>query len=99
MAKQTPHSHPEAEPLERTDTGAAEGMPQHGSKGDHFGEVKSDDMVTKVATIAVVGVGVALISAELIPGMLTGVAAAMVPAIGPKVRPLLKSPVKAGFSA
>jgi hypothetical protein len=63
------------------------------------GAAKSDDFAAKAATIAVVGVGVALISTELIPGMLIGVAAALLPGMGPKLRPLLKSTVKAGFSA
>jgi len=65
-----------------------------------FGEeVKSNDVVAKAATIAVVGVGVALISTELIPGMLIGLAAAFLPGMGPKLRPLLKSTVRAGYSA
>ena len=61
--------------------------------------MKNDDIVAKAATIAVVGVGVALISTELIPGMLIGVAAALLPGIGPKMRPFLKSTVKAGYTA
>ena len=77
--------------------GEASFMPPE--NGDHFGAVKSGDMVAKAATIAVVGVGVALISSELLPGMLIGVAAALLPGIGPKMRPFLKSTVKAGFSA
>jgi hypothetical protein len=65
-----------------------------------FGEeVKSNDVVAMAATIAVVGVGVALISTELIPGMLIGLAAAFLPGMGPKLRPLLKSTVRAGYSA
>ena len=66
---------------------------------NHFGAAKSDDIAAKAATIAVVGVGVALISSELLPGMLIGVAAALLPGIGPKMRPFLKSTVKAGYSA
>jgi hypothetical protein len=67
---------------------------------ESFGEeVKSNDVVAKAATIAVVGVGVALISTELIPGMLIGLAAAFLPGMGPKLRPLLKSTVRAGYSA
>jgi hypothetical protein len=63
------------------------------------GSAQNDDLVAKAATIAVVGVGVALISTELLPGMLIGVAAAMLPGIGPKLRPLLKTTVKAGYAA
>ena len=73
--------------------------PAEDAAHDHFGEAKNDDIVAKAATIAVVGVGVALISTELIPGMLIGVAAALLPGIGPKMRPFLKSTVKAGYSA
>jgi hypothetical protein len=66
---------------------------------ENFGEeVNKNDVVGKAATIAVVGVGVALISTELIPGMIIGVAAALLPGIGPKLRPLLKSTVRAGYS-
>jgi len=73
--------------------------PPEDAEGAQFGEAKSDDIIAKAATIAVVGVGVALISTELIPGMLIGVAAALLPGIGPKMRPFLKSTVKAGYSA
>jgi hypothetical protein len=68
---------------------------------ENFGEeeVKSNDVVAKAATIVVVGAGVALISAELIPGMLIGVAAAFLPGIGPKLRPMFKSTVRAGYAA
>jgi hypothetical protein len=69
--------------------------PSGGQAGDDTGS----DIIGKAATIAVVGVGVALISAELIPGMLIGVAAAFLPGIGPKLRPFFKSTVKAGYSA
>jgi hypothetical protein len=85
---------------EQTPQGVASFMPPpEDAGGKPFGEVKNDDLVAKAATIAVIGVGVALISTELIPGMLIGVAAALLPGIGPKMRPLLKSTVKAGFGA
>ena len=67
---------------------------------ENFGEeVQSNDVVAKVATIAVIGVGAALISTELIPGMLIGVCAAFLPGVGPKLRPLFKSSVRAGYAA
>jgi hypothetical protein len=67
---------------------------------ESFGEEpKGNDIVAKVATIAVVGVGVALISTELIPGMLIGLAAAFLPGIGPKLKPLMKSTIRASYSA
>jgi hypothetical protein len=97
MAKQSPQSHLEAE---QHDQAHREEVfaPTPDSNGG-FGGVKNDDILAKAATIAVVGVGVALISAELIPGMLIGVAAAFLPGLGPKVRPFLKNTVKAGYSA
>jgi hypothetical protein len=63
------------------------------------GETTGSDIAAKAATIIVVGAGVALISAELLPGMLIGVAAAFLPGIGPKMRPWLRSTVRAGYSA
>jgi hypothetical protein len=80
--------------------GHVDDLAQEGPELENFGEeVKSNDIVAKAATIAVVGVGVALISTELIPGMLIGLAAAFLPGMGPKLRPLLKSTVRAGYSA
>lgn len=66
---------------------------------EQLDEVSNNDMVAKVATIAVIGVGAALISAELIPGMLIGLAAAFIPGMGPKMRPLIKSTIRAGYTA
>jgi hypothetical protein len=67
--------------------------------GSQLGEVKNNDVVAKAATIAVVGVAAAIISAELIPGMIIGVAAAFLPGLGPKLRPFFKSTVKASYTA
>jgi hypothetical protein len=67
--------------------------------GTHLGEVKNNDIVSKAATIAVVGVAAAIISAELIPGMIIGVAAAFLPGLGPKMKPFFKSTVKASYTA
>ena len=56
----------------------------------------------KAATVALVGLGVALIEVELIPGMLIGIAAMaapnLLPRLGNAFRPLLKSTVKAGYA-
>ncbi len=56
----------------------------------------------KALTVAAVGVAAALIEVELIPGMLLGVAAMLVPGLLPKIgnglRPLLKSAVRAGYN-
>jgi hypothetical protein len=53
-----------------------------------------------IGSVALVGLGVALIEVELIPGMLIGVAAMMFPKLAPRlgnvVRPLVKSAVRAG---
>jgi hypothetical protein len=45
-------------------------------------EVSNNDMVGKIATIAVIGVG-----------------AAIIPGIGPKIRPFMKSTIRAGYAA
>lgn len=56
----------------------------------------------KLATVALVGLGAALFEAELIPGILIGVAAVMMPDVLPKlgraVRPLVKETVRAGYT-
>src|SRR4029077_8752322 len=59
-------------------------------------------LASKVATVAVIGLGAALIEAELIPGMLIGAAAVLAPNFLPKLgnalKPLLKTTVKAGYA-
>ncbi len=56
-----------------------------------------------LATAAIVGVGVALVEPELIPGMLIGAGAWLVPkllpALGSMLRPVVKGVIKAGYSA
>jgi hypothetical protein len=84
----------------QTANGHVDDLAQENPEIENFGEeVKSNDVVAKAATIVVVGAGVALISAELLPGMLIGVGAAFLPGIGPKLRPMFKSTVRAGYSA
>jgi len=84
----------------QTANGHVDDLAQENPELENFGEdVKNNDIVAKAATIVVVGAGVALISAELLPGMLIGVAAAFLPGIGPKLRPMFKSTVRAGYSA
>jgi hypothetical protein len=62
--------------------------------GDTFG--------SRMATVAAIGLGVALIEVELIPGMLIGVAAMMAPKLLPRLgnglKPLLKSAMRAGYA-
>lgn len=60
------------------------------------------DMGSKLATVAAVAVGVALIEVELIPGMLIGVAAMLaprfLPGLGNSLRPLMKTAMRAGYA-
>ncbi len=59
------------------------------------------DLTTKVATVGLIGLGVALVEASLIPGMIIGVAAALAPKYAPKLteglRPLFKSTVRGAY--
>jgi hypothetical protein len=59
------------------------------------------DLTTKVAMVGIIGLGVALIEASLIPGMIIGVAAALAPRYAPKLteglRPLFKSTVRGAY--
>jgi hypothetical protein len=59
------------------------------------------DFTTKVATVGLIGLGVALIEVSLIPGMIIGVAAALAPKYAPKLteglRPLFKSSVRGAY--
>jgi hypothetical protein len=59
------------------------------------------DLTAKVATVGLIGLGVALIEASLIPGMIIGVAAALAPKYAPKLteglRPLFKSTVRGAY--
>ena len=61
----------------------------------------STNLAGGVATIGAVAVGVALISAELLPGVVIGVAAAMapkyIPMLGRRIRPLFKSTVRGAY--
>jgi uncharacterized protein DUF5132 len=56
----------------------------------------------KVATVALIGLGAALIEVELVPGILIGAAAMAMPNLLPKLgrvlRPLVKETVRAGYS-
>jgi hypothetical protein len=75
-----------------------EGMPMPTSTEEENGNTLGN----KMATVAMVGLGVALIEAELIPGMLIGVAAMLVPDLFPRlgrtVRPLVKGTIRAGYA-
>jgi hypothetical protein len=62
-----------------------------------------DREVPSIATVALVGVGVAVLEPELIPGILIGAGAVLapkiLPALGSMLRPMVKGVVKAGYSA
>ena len=57
---------------------------------------------SRLATVAVVGIGVALIEVEWIPGMLIGIGAMLAPKflnrVGAGLRPVLKGAVSAGYA-
>lgn len=57
-----------------------------------------DNLIRGVATVGVIGVGVALIEVALIPGMVIGVAAALapkyLPQIGAGLQPMFRSTVR-----
>jgi hypothetical protein len=61
----------------------------------------STDFAAEVATIGVVAVGVAVVSAELLPGVVIGVAAALapkyLPKLGERLEPLFKSTVRGAY--
>jgi len=63
---------------------------------------QNDNLTNKVVTIAAIGVAVALIEVELIPGMLLGIGAALLPGFLPKLgdtlRPMVKSTVRASYA-
>jgi hypothetical protein len=73
--------------------------PSNGSEPVTEEKKDNKEVIATVATIAVVGVGVALVSVELLPAVLLGAAAAIIPGMGDKWRPWFKKTVKASYSA
>jgi|SRR5579884_621315 len=63
---------------------------------------ETNPLANKIATVAVIGLGAALIEAELIPGILIGAAAMLMPDMFPKLgralRPFVKGAVRAGYA-
>lgn len=61
----------------------------------------SDSLVATVATLGVVGVGVAVLEAALLPGVILGAAAVLapkfVPQLGTTLKPLFKSTVRGAY--
>ncbi len=60
-----------------------------------------DQMVTKVATVGVIGVAAALVEVALVPGILIGIGAMLVPSVLPKiadgVQPAFRSVVRGAY--
>ena len=67
----------------------------------HAGGDGYDSMLATAATVAVVGAGVLIFEAALLPGLVLGIAAMMVPQhlpkIGAIVNPLVKSTVRGAY--
>jgi hypothetical protein len=65
-------------------------------------DVDQSDIIVTAATVAVVGVGVAVFEAALLPGVVLGVAAALVPKalpnIGAALHPLFRSTVRGAYN-
>ena len=84
---------PDIETVQEQSTGAMDAMTSSGEARPGIGSY--------VGTVALVGLGVALIEEELLAGMAIGVAAMAFPGLMPKLgnplRPLMKSAVKTGY--
>ena len=104
MADETssnPVEHPQHEPAEGNMSAAASHV-EAGAK-DLLSETGLDREGPSIATAALVGIGVAILEPELIPGILIGAGAVLapklLPALGSMLRPIVKGVVKAGYSA
>lgn len=79
----------------------AENNDAHRAVDDGLGEVIEEEGSGLMTTL-VAGAAVAILAPELLPGMAIGVAAMLAPRIlttlGPVVRPLVKTAVRAGYS-
>src|SRR6516165_8842790 len=78
-----------------TVSGNPAGDPVDQASEDH------DDVVATVATVAVVGIGVAIWEAALLPGVILGIAAMWAPQYFPKIgdamQPLFRSTVRGAY--
>jgi len=96
-----PSEHPQHQPTEGNLSAAA----AHAEAGARQTLAKTglDREGPSIATAALVGVGVAILEPELIPGILIGAGAVLapriLPALGGLLRPMVKGIVKAGYSA
>ena len=102
--KQAPKRTIAAAPVHHQTAAAAEEEPEtHSVLPEAVTEDNGENTLgSKLATVAVIGLGAALIEVELIPGMLIGAAAVLAPNFLPKLgnalRPMIKSTVKAGYA-
>jgi len=67
----------------------------------HEPHEEQNGLGSRMATVAAVGVGIALIEEELIPGLLIGATAALAPGLLPRLgrilRPVIKTMVRVGY--
>ncbi len=87
---------------ENTDTPSTPVRPPLAAPVTATAQETDGSLGSKVATVALIGLGAALIEVELVPGILLGVAAMAMPNLLPKLgkalRPLVKETVRAGYS-
>jgi Protein of unknown function (DUF5132) len=85
----------------RVDVKTGNGQEQASVPSDDETDQSSADFAAEVATIGVVAVGVAVVSVELLPGVVLGVAAALapkyLPKLGERLEPLFKSTVRGAY--
>lgn len=78
-----------------------DGVADHEAEVGTEAEADRGDIVATVATVAVVGIGAAAFEAALLPGIVLGVAAAVVPKYLPKIsaslNPLFRSTVRGAY--
>jgi hypothetical protein len=105
MAEENPGAHPAEHPQEATVEGNLTAAASHVQAGAQqmAAETGLDREGPSLATAALVGVGVAILEPEFIPGMLIGAGALLAPKIlpglGSLLRPMVKGVVKAGYAA
>lgn len=79
----------------------ADPEPQHAAEEQVQEENEGDDLAAKVVTIGVVAVGVAVVEASLLPGVVLGAAAVLAPKYFPKLgrrlQPLFNSTVRGAY--
>ncbi len=86
--------------MQRLDGHTGNGHGEPSADDDESSEAQTD-VVATVATVAVVGVGVAVFEAALLPGLVLGVAAMWAPQYFPKMgsalQPLFRSTVRGAY--